>query len=153
MSPLPRASQCTSRCSPFVEPRTVDDALLNRLGTALSSAPAFDCSFSRCQWFGEDVLWLAPEPEQPFRFLTSALWQAFPDHPPYGGIFAEVVPHLTVGERRRGTMAQLRAAEAAVRLRLPVMAYVDQALLIAGTEAENSWHTVREFKFRRLTST
>ena len=139
--------------SPFVEPESVDDAVLSRLDTALSSVPAFDCSFSRCQWFGEDVLWLAPEPHQPFRDLTSAVWRAFPEYPPYGGVFAEVVPHLTVGERRRGTMAQLRAAEAAVRLRLPFRAHVDHALLIAGTNADNSWHTVEEFRLTGMPPT
>ena len=139
--------------SPFVDPETVDDTLLNRLGTALRSVPAFDCSFSRCRWFGEDVLWLAPEPQQPFRDFTLAVWRAFPGHPPFGGIFADLVPHMTVGERRRGTMAELRAAEAAVCAHLPIKAHVDHALLMAGTNTEDSWQTVQEFRFPRLPST
>jgi hypothetical protein len=133
---------------PFVHPMAVDDAVLSRLGTALSSVPAFECSFNCCQWFGEAVLWLAPEPEQPFRDLTSAVWHAFPEYPPYGGAFDDVVPHLTVGEvgeRRRGSLQQLRAAEADVGQQLPIRARVDQVLLIAGTNAADSWYTIREF--------
>jgi hypothetical protein len=46
----------------------------------------------RCGWFGEHVLWPAPEPDTPFRALTSAVWGAFPRHPPYGGAHREVLP-------------------------------------------------------------
>jgi 2'-5' RNA ligase len=133
---------------PFVHPEAVDEELLCRLGDALSSVSAFGCAFTECKWFGEAALWLAPEPEQPFRDLTSAVWRAFPEHPPYGGAFDDVVPHLTVGEvgkRRRGSVQELRAAEASVRPQLPIEAHVGRVLLIAGTNAANSWHTIREF--------
>ncbi|SNX94810.1 2'-5' RNA ligase superfamily protein [Geodermatophilus sabuli] len=136
---------------PFVHPTAVDAAVLGRLGAALSSVPAFECSFARCQWFGEAVLWLAPDPEQPFRDLTAAVWQAFPEYAPYGGAFDGVVPHLTVGEvgeRRRGSVQQLRTAEAEVSVQLPIRAGVDHALLIAGTHAADSWYTIREFPLR-----
>ncbi len=56
-------------------------------GSALQRMPAFDCAFGRREWFGEDVPWLAPEPDEPFRDLTAAVWRAFPEQPPYGGAF------------------------------------------------------------------
>ena len=43
-----------------------------------------------------DVVYLAPEPDAPFRRLTAALASAFPDYPPYEGAHEEVIPHLTV---------------------------------------------------------
>ena len=67
-------------------------------------------------WFGEDVLYLAPRPDGPFRALTRAVCAAFPGYLPYGGAFADTIPHLTVGERERGggrpagEVAALRAA-------------------------------------------
>jgi 2'-5' RNA ligase len=134
---------------PFVHPMALDEAVLSRLGAALNSVPAFECSFTRCQWFSEAVLWLAPEPVQPFRDLTSAVWHAFPEYPPYGGAFDDVVPHLTVGEvgeRRRGSLEQLRAAEADVSPQLPIRTRVDRVLLIAGTNVANSWYSVQEFR-------
>jgi 2'-5' RNA ligase len=131
---------------PFVSPTRVDDAVIARLGSALSSVPAFGCTFARCQWFDEDVVWLAPEPDQPFRALTTAAWRAFPDHPPYGGMFDDVVPHVTVGERRRGTVAELQHAERAVSSLLPITTRIDRVLLIAGTAAPDSWGTVQEFR-------
>jgi hypothetical protein len=70
---------------PFVEPAKVDDDLIATLASALGPVTAFDCRFTRTQWFGQDVLWLDPEPAQPFRDLTAAVWGTFPHHPPYGG--------------------------------------------------------------------
>jgi hypothetical protein len=63
----------------------------------------------------------------------------FPAHPPYGGRFDEVVPHLTVGESRAGTLAELRTAEREVARHLPIDAHIDHAVLIAGTDHPDSW--------------
>jgi len=93
------------------------------------------------------VLWLAPEPAQPFVNLTSAVFAAFPDHPPYGGAFDGSAPHLTIGERHLGDLvdvAALRRAEAAVRERLPLITRVDRVQLLAGSDAPGSWTVVRE---------
>jgi len=40
--------------------------------------------------------------------------------PPFGGAFAEVIPHLTIGDRPDGGPGVLRAAEAEVLAALPV---------------------------------
>ena len=53
--------------------------------------------------------------------------------PPYGGVFADVVPHLTVAEKRMGDLAALQAAERAVHEGLPISTRVESLLLIAGT--------------------
>ncbi len=60
----------------------------------------FDCTFDKCGWFGEDVLWLAPDRDQEFRDLTNGV-AAGSDYPPYGGEHDDVIPHLTVGDSRR----------------------------------------------------
>jgi len=39
--------------------------------------------------FGDQVLYLAPAPDQPFRRLTDIIVREFPDYPPYGGAFRE----------------------------------------------------------------
>ena len=99
---------------PFVEPAAVTEHLIAVLATALGSASAFTCSFRRTR-FGGDVLWLEPEPDQPFRQLTTAVWGAFPQHPPYGGAYDDVIPHLTVAERRLAYLPAVQAAEHAVQ--------------------------------------
>lgn len=129
---------------PFVEPAAVNEHLIATLAAAVGSVSAFDCSFLRTRWFGEDVLWLDPEPAQPFRQLTTAVWDAFPQHPPYGGAHDDVIPHLTVGERR---LADLPAVQA-VQPGLPLSTRIERVLLIAGTQAPSSWRVLHELPLR-----
>ena len=56
-----------------------------------------------------------------------------------------MVPHLTVAERRMADLAAVKAAEQAVRPHLPVTTRIDRVLLIAGTDAPNSWHLLHKF--------
>ncbi len=137
---------------PFVPPDEVDDAVLARLAAAVGTVPAFDCAFTRTAWFDDDVLWLAPEPDDPFRGLTRAVVAAFPAHQPYGGAYPEPTPHLTVGERRLGSAAELTAAERAVTPHLPVRARVHQAVLLAGRPERDSWRLAQRFALREATS-
>jgi len=130
---------------PFVPPADVDDDLLAGLAAAVGSVPAFDCVFSRTDWFGDDVLWLAPVPDTPFRELTRAVVETFPAHLPYGGIHGEPTPHLTVGELRLGSTAELEAAERAVGAHLPIRARVKRAVLLAGRPERGAWQPVAEF--------
>ena len=130
---------------PFVEPADVDDQVIATLGDALSTVAAFDCCFGRTRWFGQDVLWLDPEPAGWFRDLTTSVWGAFPDHAPYGGAHDDVIPHLTIAERRLGDLAAVRAAEQAVQTGLPLRTTIDKVLLIAGTQAPSSWRLLQEF--------
>jgi hypothetical protein len=104
---------------PFLPPDQLDHAVSGRLEQVVAVQQAFDYSFSRTSWFGEDVLWLAPDDPAPFRALTKEVFDAFPQCPPFEGVFDEVVPHLTVGH---GTeLDTLRAAERDVLPRLPVI--------------------------------
>jgi 2'-5' RNA ligase superfamily len=130
---------------PFVHPAQIDPAVLRLLGETVLSVPAFGCVFARTNWFAEELLWLAPEPDESFRRLTGAVSRAFPDHPPYGGVHADLTPHLTIGDTRVATIADLRAAEADVRTHLPLNARVDHVVLMAGAQSPDSWHVVREF--------
>jgi hypothetical protein len=54
-------------------------------------------------------VWLAPDPDAPFRVLTQAVADAFPAYPPYGGQFPDPVPHLTIADR--GPPEAMHAAE------------------------------------------
>lgn len=130
---------------PFVEPTAIDDHVIASLAAAVGSVGAFDCRFLRTEWFADDVLWLAPEPPGPFRRLTNAVWDAFPQQAPYGGAHEHVVPHLTVAERRLCDVPTMQEAEQAVLTGLPLSARVDRVLLIAGAQAPRSWHVLREF--------
>jgi 2'-5' RNA ligase len=125
---------------PFVPPADVNDEVLARLASAVAEIRPFECVLAGTAWFGDEVLWLAPSDDAPFRALTRAVTRAFPGHPPYGGAHGEEpTPHLTVAERRLGSTTELRAAEAVVRERLPVRAQVRSVALLAGSARPGSW--------------
>jgi len=42
-----------------------------------------------------------------FSDLTAAVWQRWPDHPPYEGVHDEAIPHLTVSESPIDVQLQL----------------------------------------------
>ena len=129
---------------PFVPPAAITPAVVDALAAAVASVEAFGCEFPVASWFGEDVLYLAPRPDEPFRALTRAVCAAFPGYLPYGGAYADTIPHLTVGDRAVGEISELRAAEAVVRPLLPVRARVSQVSLMAGSAVAGSWHTLAE---------
>lgn len=116
--------------SPFVPPRAIDTVVRAELARLFASVPPFRFVLDRTSWFGEEVLWLGPRDPEPFRTLTEHVFGAFPQFPPFGGQHDEVVPHLTVGHSQ--PVAELRAAEAAVRQGLPVTGRVTAVTLMTG---------------------
>jgi 2'-5' RNA ligase len=125
---------------PFLPPAEIDERVLDTLGRAAATVPAFVVALERVAWFGDRVVWLAPSPAEPFQRLTAAVTARFPGVPPYEGAFEEVVPHLTVGHDH--PVAELTAAAEAVAARLPIRARVDTLRLITGRrEPGGSWLT------------
>ena len=130
---------------PFVAPAEITTATIEVLAAAVGSVSSFDCRFPGTAWFGDEVLWLTPVPDGPFRALIRAVSAAFPGYPPYGTMMVgDVIPHLTVGDRPAGGVAELRAAEADVLGALPVRARISRAWLMTGTSEPGSWHAVAE---------
>ena len=132
--------------SPFVAPARIDEHLLGALADVVGSVPAFEVTFARCSWFGDAVLWLAPEPAAPFRALTAAPWSRFPDCPPYGGAYDDVVPHLTVGHSVEP--GRLRSAARVLSRRLPFTARVESVTLMVGGGELDRWRLVAELPLR-----
>ncbi|MEU7901841.1 2'-5' RNA ligase family protein [Actinoplanes sp. NPDC049118] len=128
---------------PFLAPEDLDEQTLTAVAEVLASVPPFTTEFAHVRWFGDTVVWLAPSPDRPFRALTDAIWQRFPQAPPYAGAHTDVVPHLTIGhDAPRRALAE---AADAVAASLPIRAPVDVVRLIAGTPRPDGWHTIREF--------
>jgi hypothetical protein len=63
---------------PFVPPSAITATVIAGLAGAVGSVSAFECEFAATAWFGEEVVWLAPRPDEPFRALTRAVSAAFP---------------------------------------------------------------------------
>jgi LmbE family N-acetylglucosaminyl deacetylase len=127
---------------PFVPPDQLHADHLRTLAAAVRSVPRFDVVFADVRWFGEDVVWVAPEPDSGFRALIDAVTGAFPAFPPYGGVFDDPVPHLTIGAH--ATHDALSAAASQVAARLPFRASIDVVHLLQGSDAPGAWHRIGE---------
>jgi 2'-5' RNA ligase len=128
---------------PFLPPDRIDEAVLATVREVVAAVERFDVWLSRVAWFGDTVAWVAPQPDQPFRDLTTMVWRRFPQTPPYGGAHAEVVPHLTIGHD--AVRPVLQEAATAVAAQLPIRAAVTTVRLIAGTPGHSPWRTMGEF--------
>ncbi|GAA4501961.1 2'-5' RNA ligase family protein [Actinoallomurus oryzae] len=128
---------------PFLPPGRIDDEALARVAGAVAAVPRFAMTLRSVRWFGDAVVWLAPEPGEPFRALTAAVWGRFPETPPYGGAHPDSTPHLTIGHDAPRPVLE-RAADA-VTAHLPIRAAVGFVSLIVGSPEPNSWRAVAEF--------
>ena len=72
------------------------------------------------------------QPAEPFRRLTKLVFKHFPDTPPYGGEFDEIIPHLTVAKVESARRLKTLAAkfQQAAREYLPIQARVDTVSLV-----------------------
>lgn len=130
---------------PFLAPHLLDEPVLSAVRDIVAAQPRMRVSLSHVGWFGDTVVWLAPQPDEPLRRLTQAVWRRFPEAPPYDGAFDDVVPHLTIGHGApRPVLAE---AADAVAAHLPIHAEIDTVRLICGSPHATTgpWQTLAEF--------
>jgi 2'-5' RNA ligase len=133
---------------PFLPPEAVDDHTLATLREIVAAEPRFDLSLDRIGWFGDTIVWLAPDPARPFIALTGALAARFPQALPYGGAFDDIVPHLTIGHDHPRPV--LAAAAEAVTAHLPITTTVTSVRLVAGIpQPGGPWRPVADFPLGR----
>jgi 2'-5' RNA ligase len=130
---------------PFVPVGELGPAHIERAAPAVASVPAFDVTLREVRRWDpgggapEGVVWLHPEPAEPFVALSEALCRAFPDHPPYGGLHDTIIPHLTIASDDRG---RLRAVQAEAARWLPLRRRLSAATLIVEGR-DGRWRTRR----------
>jgi hypothetical protein len=110
---------------PFLDTADLEEAAVADL---ISRFPAFDFELDRVERFPDGTTWLHPTPSLPFVDLTAAVWQRWPERPPYEGGFDEVIPHLTISE-----------TPIDVQLELPIVARAREVMLIEEDEPSGRW--------------
>ncbi|WP_445529842.1 2'-5' RNA ligase family protein [Streptomyces cyslabdanicus] len=125
---------------PFLDESRIDARVCSALADMLDSHRAFDLRFESCGRF-PGVLYLAPEPGTQLRRLTEAIADRWPEAPPYGGQFAEIVPHLTVADGQDD--AVLDEIEADLLGRLPFTSRISSVDLMVHDGAK--WHERASF--------
>jgi 2'-5' RNA ligase len=126
---------------PFMPADELKDDVRRRVEQIIAAEPVFPFSLTGVRRF-PNVVYLAPEPVEPFRRLTRALASAFPDYPPYEGAHDDIVPHLTVAQDVPDDY--YAAAEHALPAELPIRDVAREAWLI-GHSPEQLWHTLWRF--------
>lgn len=79
---------------PWVRSPTGTDLAL--VAEVAGTTVPFSYRLARWGTFPNGIIHLLAEPAAPFAAVTEALVERFPRHPPYGGAFAELVPHVTL---------------------------------------------------------
>jgi 2'-5' RNA ligase superfamily len=118
---------------PFGDSDRIDDDAVAQVFAAFS---AFDFVLDRVERWDNGIVWLHPEPSRPFEDLTAAVWERWPDHPPYEGAFDVVIPHLTVSE-----------TPIDVHLELPISSHASEVTLIE-EGADGHWAIRSTFSLR-----
>jgi hypothetical protein len=127
--------------APFLDTGRIGAAELAALRGLFAARPVFDAAFPRCARF-PGVLYLAPEPAAPFRALTEAVAARWPETPPYGGRFPDVIPHLTVAFSDDHDV--LDRVEAALARALPARARIASAQLLVSEQG--NWAELAAFR-------
>jgi 2'-5' RNA ligase len=128
---------------PFVTGPELTSTVRRQVAEIAGEFRAFEVSFSTVgRWPG--VVYLEPAPSSRFAALIDRCAAAFPEHPPYAGTIAEVIPHLTVVESDDVDVEEIvEAAEAA----LPFQARADGLEVLVEGE-EDRWRARWRLPFR-----
>jgi 2'-5' RNA ligase len=129
---------------PFADSSEVD-GLLEPLGRVFAAFAPFETTLRETARFPR-LLYLRPEPAEPFVAITAAVVDAFPDFPPYAGEFEEIVPHATVAEADEEILA---AAERELETQLPVQARIERVWLVEDTPSGWRRHTAFPLERRK----
>lgn len=129
---------------PFMAPGLVDAGVRRRLALAFRRFTPFRCVLDRVERFAATA-YLAPVHAAPFVELTQAVAREFPDYPPYGGVHASILPHLTIAD---GDAAAADIAERALRADLerhgPLSADCGSVALLENSSGR--WRPMHEFE-------
>jgi len=82
---------------PFIPFSELTNTVVSTLQTLALETKKFPFELTKWNRF-DSALWLHPVPEAPFAELTRRVFACFPGYPPYGGIYSNLQPHLTVAQ-------------------------------------------------------
>lgn len=112
--------------SPFLAATRIDDTVVGELAGLFAAQPVFHVRFTEFRR-SPGVLYLAPDPAEPFRTLAGVLAARWPEAPPAGWQPTDVKPHLTVAYDQATPV--LDEVEASVTAELPIAAAITAVAL------------------------
>ena len=129
---------------PFKPPQEITTATIENLEEIFAEIDSFDVCFGEWRLL-RHVLYLAPQPDEPLKRMTERVFARFPETPPYGGQFAEIIPHLTVAQsddrnRLRDVTDEFDRAAKSI---LPIHARITDVVLLENETGQ--WSVRRSF--------
>jgi 2'-5' RNA ligase len=134
---------------PFAPPEAVDETVIRSLEELSAARAPLTLTLVGLDEF-PGVVYAVPEPGGELKEWVSKLTERFPGYPPYGGQFADVIPHATLGtwdEPQRRDEFVARAREL-TRGMFPVACAVDHVALLE-EYASDRWRERRRFQLGR----
>jgi hypothetical protein len=130
---------------PFKPPDEITEADHGNLKRCFGLFAPFHFTLSITRRF-PNTLYFAPEPGEPFRQLTFAIWDRHPATPPYSGRYSDVVPHLLVADQLPEEQLDRIAAELeqASKGKLPISVDADDIALL--DTKSGCWQVRTRFK-------
>ncbi len=116
-------------------------AEIKKLERLCQTIEAFSFSFTEVRRFPATT-YLHPDKSEVFARITEAFVELWPDCRPYGGSFAEIIPHLTVADKV--DIKTLGNLESSLRPQLPIKCVATEVLLMISDEA-GMWSTLAHF--------
>jgi 2'-5' RNA ligase len=126
---------------PFLPPERLEPALIDDLRSIFTRSAPFSFVLNGFDRF-PGVLFLTPEPSQPFVALIEALVARVPEAPPYGGAHETIIPHLTVVHHDDPKLLGQIAAALAPALPLPCTA---RQVWLLEQDDRDDWQTRHRF--------
>jgi 2'-5' RNA ligase len=117
--------------APFAPPGQLVAGRTREVSVVLAGFQPFEFELRRAVYFdlgSRRVLYLQPEPAEPFVDLINSLVASFPEHPPYGDAELRPRPHLTVATSPDDAL--LAQIEDAVRRELPISGRASEAWIV-----------------------
>lgn len=129
---------------PFIPAMTGDPGVDRKLKALFAGAEPFTFSFDRIARLPH-LLYLPPEPVEPFREIIELVAERFPDSPPYGGQHRTVIPHLTLADTDDDSVLEAVEAELALLLHplFPIHSHANHIWLI--DNSSGSWQHLAAF--------
>ncbi len=121
---------------PFMAPERIDGTVERALARLFGSRAAFDFQLVETRRFPR-TLYLAPDANVAWADLTRLVVSRFPDHPPYGGKYDTIIPHLTVADDV--DVAVIEEIEPTIARALPVRARATEVWLMESEQGV--WRT------------
>jgi len=132
----------------FVPSEQLDDLIVAALTDFFARRAGFTLTLVGIAEFPR-VVYAAPEPRDELGAMMRALWEKFPDYPPYEGEIADPVPHATLAELEQDAsqadiVAGIRARTESL---FPLTCAIRDVALLE-EHAPNRWRERQRFPLR-----